>query len=169
MRLPEASAFCEESPPSLCKKYNPARQQLSIQEPRMEQFKGIVELQAKLSQLASTFTQVQFPLIVTTDGVLVCALTDKTQSTDEFISHALSVLRLSDELIKLLKLRCLQSLKVRGVGEMVLCLYLLSDEVVLLFYTLKPSNHYTLYDANSLDIEVQPFIQNMQTLLFDER
>eukprot|EP01039_Chlorochromonas_danica_P000193 gene194-203_t len=131
-------------------------------------------LKDHLSWIYSTFQRVQYPAILTIHGDVLASL-EKSAITSEYISHVLSVFNLSKEL--LVKLRGgdsggggsgggrVNGLKVRGVNETVLCLYQLTDYFLLVFYCLKPSDHFVVYEPKDIDNELQPVLEDLRNVL----
>lgn len=136
-------------------------------------------LKDQLSWIYSSFQRVQYPAILTIHGDVLASL-EKSAITSECISHILSVFNLSKELMKKLKGGdngsgsgggssndggSMSGLKVRGVNETVLCLYQLTDYLLLVFYCLKPSDHFVVYEPKDIDNELQPVLQDLRTIL----
>lgn len=122
-------------------------------------------LKEQLALAAAALKRVQFPMILTIHGDVVVSLSERSQMVDEYISHAISVLNLSGEFLSKLNLGEVSGLRVRGVGETVLNLYVLADKVFLACYCLSPSERYAVFDTNDIDRDIQPYLDEMQLML----
>lgn len=124
-----------------------------------------VILKSMLGHIALRLEKVLFASIVTLYGDVLASLSPIDQSMDEFVNHSISTLNLSMEFLSVMKMSGLSSAKIRGVNETVLCIYMLTDKVLLMFYCSKREAHHVMFDAKSLDEEIAPAVERLRELV----
>lgn len=116
------------------------------------------EFHSILSSISNKFQQVHWPMLLTTVGEVISFIGERNHNTDEFITHALSTLRLSKEFVKIMNLRDVRSFRVRGIRDTILNVYIISDSIVLAFYCQVESKYYALYSSKEMDSDMQPIL-----------
>ncbi|RYH16441.1 hypothetical protein EON65_30075 [archaeon] len=116
------------------------------------------EFHAILSSISNKCSQVQLPMLLTTVGEIISYVGERNYNTDEFITHALSTLRLSREFVKIMNLRDVRSFRVRGIRDTILAVYVISENIVLAFYCHVESKYYALYSSKELDNDMKPIL-----------